>query len=372
MSGRTSDDIRREIERKRQEMDGTVDALERKLSPGQLLDHALWMMRGSDSGSEKARAVGDAVAGFARNHPIPVALMSAGAAWLAAESRRGGTSDVGPGTYARAEGRVGPYMGDALDEGPLRGDGGFTFDGPEADSMVDRARDKAGELKDRMAGRADAVVDRVQMVGDTARERVHVMGDSARASARAMGERGSELAQRTREQAALRARQARERYSSTLDDNPLSIGAAAFGLGLAAGLAAPASRWENERMGHTADTVKGEARSIAQETARAARTVGAEALSVARREALPEGIVDEVKGRVKRVASEAMTAAKEVAREEGLTTEGVRQRLNRVASDAANAAKEVAREEGLTADALKERAREAGERTKDAAREDLG
>lgn len=341
MSGRTSDDIRREIERKRGEMDRTVDALERKLSPGQLLDHALWMVRGSESGSERARAVGDTVAGFAKDHPIPVALMSAGAAWLAAESR---SSDVGPGTRERAEGRVGPYMGDALDEGPLRDDGSrFAGDDREdGASATSRAKEKAGDVKDRVAESADAAGDRLRDAGESVRNRISEIGDGARERMHAAGERGSRLADRTRQQASLRAHQAKQRYTSTLEDNPLSIGAAAFGLGLAAGLSAPTTRWEDEHMGHTADALKGEARDIARETTRVAKHAGAEAMSVARREALPDGIVDEVKARAKRVAS-----------------------------DAADAAKQAARDDGMSADALKERVRLAGERTRDAARRDM-
>jgi hypothetical protein len=160
--------------------------------------------------------------------------------------------------------------------------------------------------------------------------------------------------------------QARARYDSTLDENPLALGAAAFGLGLAAGLSVPTTRVENDLMGSKADALKGEARTIASDAARAARAAGSEALDVARREALPENIVDEVKGRVKRVASDAMNAAKETARTEGLTADTLKERVRRVASDAVSAAKETARSEGLTADALKERAVEAGQRTRDA------
>lgn len=339
MSVRTSDDIRREIELKRGEMDRSVDALERKLSPGQLLDHALWMVRGSESGSEKARAIGEAVAGFAKEHPMPVALMSAGAAWLAAESR--GSDDVGTGTHARAEGRVGPYRGDALDEGALRDDS-FGNGRSDGRSAASRTKEKAAELRDRVADTADAAGDRLRDAGDSVRNRISEVGDVARDRMHAAGDRSAQLAERTKQQANLRARQARERYATTLEDNPLSLGAAAFGLGLAAGLSAPTTRWEDERMGPAADALKGEARDMARETGRAAKHAGAEALSVAKREALPDGIVDEVKARAKRVAS-----------------------------DAADAAKRTAREEGLTADALKERARQAGERTRDAARRDM-
>lgn len=374
MSERNSDEIRREIERKRLEMDRTVDDLERKLTPAQLLDHALWLVRGSDTGSEKARRVADGLIGFARNHPIPVALMSAGAAWLAAESRR--EEHVGPGTYAPAEGRVGPYMGDALDEGPLRDDDGWDAAANGGPSVTDRVRgrvsDTAHGVGDKVHDAGDALRDRIHLMGDRvsdvkdgARERMHAAGESLRGTADAARERSAELARRTREQAALRGRQARDQYDRTLEDNPLVLGAAAFGIGLVAGLSAPPTGIESDYLGARSDALKDEARSIASDTARAAKAAARQAADVARREALPENIVDEVKGRVQRVASNAMTAARETARTEGLTRDNLVDRAKRVASDAANAARETARSEGLTADALKERAVEAGERVRD-------
>lgn len=374
MSERTSDEIRREIERKRHEMDRTVDDLERRLTPAQMIDHALWFLRGSDTGSERARRVADGLVGFAKNHPIPVALMSAGAAWLAAESRK--DSHVGPGTYAPAEGRVGPYMGDALDEGPLREDGEAFAAANGGSSVTDRVRDRVSDtaqgVGERVHDAGDALRDRMQLMGDRvggavdgARERVSAAGESLRSRADATRERGADLARRGREQAALRGRLARERYDSTLEENPLALGAAAFGLGLAAGLAAPTTRVESEYLGARSDALKDEARSIASDAARAAKAAGRSAVDVARREALPENIVDEVKGRVQRVASSALDAARESARSEGLGADELRERAKRIASDVANAARETARTEGLTKDALKERAVEAGERVRD-------
>lgn len=375
MSDRNSDEIRREIERKRLEMDRTVDELERRLTPAQMLDHALWMIRGSDTGSERARTVVNGVVGFAKNHPIPVALMSAGAAWLAAESRR--DEHVGPGTYAPAEGRVGPYMGDALDEGPLRDGDAYGASSDGGPSVVDRTKEKvhsvgdrvhevADSARDRLSLARDSALDRVEAAKESARYRVDAVRESALDGVAATRERGAELAWRARGEAALRARQARSQFDTTLEENPLVLGALAFGLGLAAGVAAPTTRVENDLMGAKSDALKGEARTLTHETVRAARAAGAEALSVARREALPENIVDEVRGRVSRVASNAITAAKETARTEGLNVDTLKERAKRVASDAVNAAKETARAEGLTAEALKERAVEAGERTRDA------
>lgn len=350
---RSSDDIRRDIERKRAQLDDTVDALERKLSPGQMLDHALWFLRGSESGSEKARAAGRTVVDFAKEHPIPVALMGASAAWFAAEQR--GHDDVGPGTYARAEGRVGPYRGDAV-----HGDG-FGADG---DGLKARAADTAHEVGDRIGDAKDTATDRLSTMKDrageklesakdrasekleTAKNRTAETFDSARESARetmnAAGARVSSAASSTRDAAVRGGRQARELYDSTLEENPLAIGAAAFGLGIAAGLSAPTTRWEDRHLGPASDTLKDEARGAAQDAARAAKAATRTAANEVRRQVSSEGLVDELKDKAKRVASEA-----------------------------AQAARETARDEGMSADALRERARTAGERTRSAARDGL-
>lgn len=393
MSERTSDEIRRDIERKRQDMDRTVDELERRLTPAQMLDHALWMLRGSDTGAERARAVAGGVARFAKEHPIPVALMSAGAAWLLAESRR--DEPVGAGTYAPAEGRVGPYMGDALDSGPLRDApsryGGVASNGTGPDggpSLTDRTRESVGDARaavservhsvgdrvhdvaesarERLDAAREGVRERVQDVRESARERAHAAAESARWTADVARERAAELSWRARAEAGLRARQARERYDTTLEENPLVLGALAFGVGLAAGVAAPTTRVESGLMGAKSDALKDEARVLGQDAVRAARAAAAQAASVARREALPENIVEEARERVKRVASSALDSARETARSEGLTVDTLKERAKRVAADAVSAAKETARHEGLTAEALKERAVEAGERARDA------
>src|SRR5690606_38319629 len=58
----------------------TVDALERRLSPGELVDQALGMAR--EHGGEFATNLGRSV----RNNPVPVILTGIGLAWMMASS----------------------------------------------------------------------------------------------------------------------------------------------------------------------------------------------------------------------------------------------------------------------------------------------
>jgi hypothetical protein len=315
---RSAADIRQDIERTRAEMDETVDAIGRRLTPGQIVDDLWGRLRHTDAPS----AMGDAV----REHPLPLALIGAGLAWLAydrvsateGDRLRRKHGDVGPGTYERAEGRVGPYRGDELGFGDSEegvrdrvreaaaGAGSKVSDA--ASGTRDRIADAASGARDRIAGAASSVGDRASDARAWASERMHRAGDRAGAV----------------------AGRARHGLDRTLEDQPLALGAVAFGLGLASGVAVPPTRWEDERLGHTADRVKDEARRTGREAADGARRVASETGAAVRDVMEREGLKDEVTDHLKQVAQQARDAAKQAARDaadrEGLTGSGLRDR----------------------------------------------
>ncbi len=257
---RSSDEIRRDIEGTRTELRDTVTALERKLSLGQVVDEVWGRVGGR-------RAAGDAVSNLGhtiRDHPVPLALMGLGVAWLAVDSVTGSDREdardggVGPGTYGRAEGRVGPYRGDTAHKSP-------------EPSSMDKAKQKASEVAEKAKG---MLADAKDSFGSSDED------DSGNGEAPAWygteeGDGAGETAERARH-AAARARKgarrgvekARHGLRSAMDEQPLALGAVAFGLGLASGLAAPTSRWEDEAMGAAADVVKDEAGSLAEDVTR--------------------------------------------------------------------------------------------------------
>ena len=75
-SSRDPEQLERAADRLRADLDRTLDALERKLQPSQLLDRSLAYLR--EHGGEMAYAVGDSV----RRNPVPVLLTVAGLGWL--------------------------------------------------------------------------------------------------------------------------------------------------------------------------------------------------------------------------------------------------------------------------------------------------
>ena len=132
-----SDDIRRDIDRTRSEMDRTIDELGERLRPRNLFDELVASVRGSlfaSSGpacstasgvssrqmseqvSDVTSKMGRSLIEAVRENPVPAALMGAGLAWLLFEDKaerayrryrieshaRGYTGDrfTDPGTYS--------------------------------------------------------------------------------------------------------------------------------------------------------------------------------------------------------------------------------------------------------------------------------
>ncbi|MBI5162736.1 MAG: DUF3618 domain-containing protein [Magnetospirillum sp.] len=83
----TTEDIQEQIERTRGEMASTLSAIERKLSPRQLMDQAVDTMR--ELASDQSR-----VSQMVRENPIPLALIGLGIGWLAVAGSVGRRENV--------------------------------------------------------------------------------------------------------------------------------------------------------------------------------------------------------------------------------------------------------------------------------------
>lgn len=77
-SGGNAAELERDGDQIRADMDRTLDEIERKLSPSELLDRSLGFFR--EHGSDFVREAGDTV----RRNPVPVMLTAAGLIWLTA------------------------------------------------------------------------------------------------------------------------------------------------------------------------------------------------------------------------------------------------------------------------------------------------
>lgn len=278
---RASENLRRDIQETRSRMDETVDALAGRLSPDHLLDEAWGRLRGQ--GEE---GIGQVV----KEHPIPVALVGVGLGWLAVEqaSERSDGRVEGDVPTGRTERPI------TYAEGPRYGEGAewTGYDTPAGHVVGDEADGEAGSdrgMGERISDAASAVKEKVSSAAESARERASGAMDAARERAHDRGDRARERISHARasleERARHRGRQARRGFWSMLEDNPLALGAVAFGIGLASGMSVPSSRIEDRVMGRASDTLEDEAKRVGERTAEQAKHVAREAAATAMEEA---------------------------------------------------------------------------------------
>jgi gas vesicle protein len=328
---RSPEEIRRDIERTRANMEETVDELGERLNPHNLADE-MWDKVRSGTISQVTETF--------REHPIPLALMGLGLGWLAVENatRKTARSRTGPGTWAPAQGRRGPYGPEAVSHDDP--------DWPHSGTGT-RIKQKVGEIGHRISEAGEHLADRAHEKSDAlqagASEKTHEMRDRAAEKLGTVRERASDVTHRIADETRTRARSAREGFGNLLDENPLMVGALAFGVGLASGLAAPSTPVEERLMGPMSDTVKDEAKRLARDTSQRAKRVAREAVDTAKaeveraredEEGTVHAAVDDLKDAAKRVMSTTVEAAREAAQEENLTAESLGREARQVASRA--------------------------------------
>jgi hypothetical protein len=338
--GRSSEEIRSEIDRTRADMDETFAALDAKLTPSQLLLEGWHLFRGgSTAGAGKLWRI-------AREHPGPAAVIGLGLGWLLVESSRGDggvrRTRFGSGYRGGYEYGEGEYLGYAGSPGYPQtsyagGGTGFAGTGDSEDA----------ETGGRLSGVKEKVKDAAGTVKHAAASAGHKVGDvagSAREKVSDLGHRATDQASQLRGRARYQAQRAKTGFWQMLEENPLMVGAATLALGVIAGLSIPSTRKEDELMGETRDRLLDEVKEVSQETLEKGRHVA-------------EAVADKVK---------------QEAENQGLTPQSavgnVVDRVKTVAQEAVNTAKEEAKNQNLTGQALKDRAREGAEHLKDETR----
>lgn len=252
----TTEDIQDEIERTRGEMATTLSAIERKLSPRQIMDQAVDTMR--ELASDQSR-VGTVV----RENPIPLALIGLGIGWLAiAGTMRRSRAGSESASYESMEG-VAPSWSSSAE---LAG-GGATYGyapGAEASGYgsAGSAEYTAGGNGQGMREKASQAGERVSQAASGARRRVSQWGRSARSS----------------------ASQAAERTWETYQQHPFTMGLVALMVGAALGAILPTSRREREMIGSAAEELASRARETGSEVMDKAARVADRAVQAAKEE----------------------------------------------------------------------------------------
>lgn len=224
---RRPEEIQAEIARTRAEMDGTLSAIEHRLTPGQLVDQGLDYMRNSGA-NEFVSNLGGSV----KQNPLPVALVGVGLAWLMALGRN----------PAQHESSV------------------------SSSRLVERARGAMDSLRSSThstAGSAHSAMDTLSSGAQSAREQASHLGDAA-----------THRLSRARDQA-------RSGFDSMLREQPLVLGAIGLAIGAVLAAAAPRTRQEDELMGEARDRLAERATEAGKEQMEKAKQVAGSAMDAA-------------------------------------------------------------------------------------------
>lgn len=298
--------IRQCIERTRAEMDQTIDAVADRLSPRAMMEMVKGWFSGLSGGNggdsrstmarfnETARDTGQAVWDTIRNHPLPIAMIGAGVAWLIAEQTAAGEKvksmarEAAHGVSERGKRLAHKAKERFAGESAFEKEGYPTASCGEGESM-------SAEFGDVEAG------------GESTGHRLRERARDAMSSVRSAGEQVKE-----------RYAQARERSQEVFEQHPLACGLGLLVAGFGLGMALPHSSTEDEYLGHKADQLKEQAKA-------SARRAGEQALE-----------------RGRDVAQATAAAASEEVQRQGLSGEGLREKAGRIVDRATDAAIESA------------------------------
>ena len=268
-------EIRQEIEQTREDMSETIDAIQEKLRPRNIVAQATSSVRSAASEKvrdmrEMASTAGEAAGDTARQNPIPMAMMGLGAAWMM--MNRSSSERAMSQRYVNTRGEVtGGDNGwiERIKDNPV----------PAALAGIGLAWLAFGDSGHR--SRSTASYDRYRSAADynpSLHAAGHTVGGysatsySEDESGTGVGEmasniasRAGDLAQDARLTARRTTRRAQNQLERLLQDNPLMVGAAAAVIGAAVGAALPETERENEWMGEARDSVVSQAQEMARD-----------------------------------------------------------------------------------------------------------
>lgn len=291
-----SSQIEREIAEDRRRIEERMDAIQAKLSPGQLVDEMLGYARNHGGAEFASNLKSSAV-----SNPLPVALIGIGLAWLMAKPSVAGSGNYprpvvqpeyplatvsgevrrsrsgiidGDKRYSHFEDSAGKTFKALADEtgrraGHFMDESGNMFRGfaDAGGQQIDRIKDEAGSLLDEASGwaqrawtaMADAVDGSKSSLADAGRS----VAQNASSSYDAMQQQSARLG---------------EMIQTAFRDQPLIGGALAFAAGAAIGASLPRTEQEGAIMGEMAGKVRRDLSSQADKILDKGNELASEAL----------------------------------------------------------------------------------------------
>ena len=306
---RDTRDIQQDIRGTRSEMSETIDAIQARLSPDNLLGQAVKFFN-SENGQDMANNLSRTV----KNNPVPISLIGLGLTWLMMSDRN-----------KQNQYREPSYPRDRYDASAGYRAANTPSYGPDYDPDDDPDRaDCPGE-------RAGAAL---HEAGQKATAKAADVRDSVTQAATHVGHKINNATDSLREQTAHTADQAKRGLQDALREQPLTLVGAGLALGALLGAGLPSTRREDELMGETRDELLDSAKEAGQKQAEKVRKVANAAAEAAVEEADKNGItpekgkekmenaIDEAKAGAQKIATAATEAGKQEARKQGLTDTG--------------------------------------------------
>jgi len=279
--GHSSEEIRRQIERRRADMDQAANALAARLDPHQLANEvATAVKRKLASRGERIRmAVFDSV----KANPMPWLLVGGGLGWLIVRGRQGNDRSSETALALRSDfDDVRELLGARAQSADGHGYSEPGSTGVET-GMLDAAREKVhavaeatSHAKDKVAEATDTAKEKLVQAKDTAKEKLvqvkddtkeklHTAVESTRDKVSETKDRMSDAVSRAGDKVGEVRQQVMTKASRSMDSNPLILGAVALGVGALVGLAIPTTPVEDELMGETRDRLLDNAKGKGQE-----------------------------------------------------------------------------------------------------------
>jgi hypothetical protein len=316
------DAIRAEIRATREDMTGTLSAIQAKLNPQHIREQAVESVRQATIGrvedaAEDARwrvkGVGNDVFETIKRNPAPALLAAVGLGWLFMESR----GQSGERQFDSRGMRRGARRGDRYYQGDERyGRGGYDYGYSydeygrrsvgyaephdyEGQDFSERAGDTMSRAEDKVQRAAQQASSKVQDVASQATSKVQDVANQAtgavqdaaymaKDTASQVVDSARQGAQQVAQEAQYRAQRAGSRFGDMMQENPLVIGAAAVALGAIVGFAFPSTEKENEILGEARDRVMDRAQTVASDTAEKVQHVAKQATEAAKEAAKDE------------------------------------------------------------------------------------
>ncbi|WP_434733613.1 DUF3618 domain-containing protein [Rhizobium sp. YTUHZ044] len=319
---KSSAELQWEIDQDRRRIGDRIDAIQERMSPGQLIDEVIAYAKES-GGAECVSNLGHAL----KANPLPVALMGVSLAWLMAK----GSPSSGVATWSKdPEYPLYPATGRVRRIGPPAMENGARYShfadesGKRLKALTDETGGRAGHFMDEAGktyrGFADASGKQINQISDETGAMLDAATgwaaekwEQAKSAASDLSARASDAASSLSSRSSSAATSLQEQTSKLnkailthFRDQPLVGGALAFAVGAAIGAALPHTDTEDELVGEAADSTRDSLSHQAQDVLAQGKEVASEvyhkAVDVASdaHDVIKERVVDEAEAFIDR------------------------------------------------------------------------